>query len=166
MRASLCLPPDEFCLAMHYGRLDWIPLLALAPVMLATRTCARSGPSRATTRLATLSSWVPPWGVGTATERPDLFGLDGRLAGSLPHLCSDPALFFVAALSALHSPCCTGGPSSRVGDPGDRRALQCKAVADTAGDTGRHAKPLGGRTSKCAVTVAPRQTPAVSPLIS
>jgi hypothetical protein len=28
------LPPDEFCLAMRSGRLDWIPLLALAPVML------------------------------------------------------------------------------------------------------------------------------------
>jgi arylsulfatase A-like enzyme len=27
MRASLCLPPDEFCLAMRSGRLDWIPLL-------------------------------------------------------------------------------------------------------------------------------------------
>jgi hypothetical protein len=51
-----------------------------------------------------------------------LSSLDGRLAGSLSRLCSDPALFFVAALSVRSSPCCAGGTWSRVSDARDRRA--------------------------------------------
>ena len=66
-----------------------------------------------------------------------------------------------------------GGWIYDVGSPLNRSnviRIGLDASTDTSDLVGRNEPRteswLGGRTSKCTVTVAPRQTPAVSPLIS